>query len=258
MTKKAPTPIPNQFAIPAGEARAVRRALDAQVGTPKAPIPIPNEDAIPAGEAGEIYRALWAQTKHPSKRRNLAHIWSALQTLTKKKTKQFTVAVVLVALHEAKVRIAESSIRNKQGKDYQALIAAYDAQFGTQDAAAPDSDAFVHGIEDQRVALRVRQLMVENKSLKFRNDILHADFQRLTAEISASSPATKSASVSPALPLLDSGVAPRGVEAVRKFLDGVEERGWHIDEPTGALLDRRMAEIAGPGFVFALRQIVGR
>lgn len=226
--------------------------------TQKPPIPIPNADAIPAGEAGDLYRSLWALAKHPSKRRNLEHIWSALQTLKKKKTKQFTVAVVLVALREVKVRIAESSIRNKQGKDYQALIAAYDAQFGTQDgAASDDSDAFVHGIEDQRVALRVRQLMVENKSLKFRNDILHADFHRLTAEISASSPSTKTVSASPGLPMLPSGFEKRHVEAVRKFLQDIDGRGWHIDEPTGAVLDRKGTEIAGPGFVFVLRQILG-
>jgi hypothetical protein len=226
--------------------------------TQKPAILIPNEDDILTGEAGELYRALWAQAKHPSKRRNLEHVWSVLQTLKKKKAKRFTIAVVLVALHEARVRLAESSIRNKQGRDYQALINAYDAQFGTQDSAGvDDSDAFVHGIEDQRVALRIKQLLAQTKALITRNDFLHAEFRRLTAEVSASSPAAKNVSASPAIPLLSSGFAKRDVEAVRQFLDSVEGRGWRIDEPTGALLDRRGAEVAAPGFVFALRQIAG-
>jgi hypothetical protein len=226
--------------------------------TLKPTIIIPNEDTIPAGEAGELYRAVWAQAKHPSKRRNLEHVWSVLQALKKRKAKKFTVAVVLVALQEAKVRLAESSIRNKQqGRDYRALINAYDAQFGTQDGAgADDSDAFVHGIEDQRAALRIKQLLAQTKALITRNDFLHAEFRRLTAEISASSPAAKNVSTAPAISLLNSGFAKRDVEAVRQFLDGAEGRGWRIDEPTGAVLDRQGSEVAAPGFVFALRQII--
>lgn len=226
--------------------------------TQNLPIPIPNEDAIPPGTAGELYRALWAQSKHPSKRRNLEHVWSALQTLKRKKAKRFTVSGVLVALHDANVRLAESSVRNKQGRDYRALIDAYDEQFGTHtDAAIDDSDAFVHGIEDQRVAVRIRQLLAQNKALITRNDFLHAEFRRVTAEFNPSNPGPKSVSAPHGLPMLPSGFEKLHVESVRKFLQDFEGRGWHIDEPTGAVLDRKGMEIAGPGFAFVLRQIIG-
>jgi hypothetical protein len=108
------------------------------------------------------------------------------------------------------------------------------------------------------MAVRFKQLLAQNKALTTRNDLLHREFQQLPAATSASGPATRSTSTAPAVPALAAGFPKRNVDAARQFLESVAVLGWHVHEETGALLDRRDSEMAAPGFVFALRQIVGQ
>ncbi|MDP9349352.1 MAG: hypothetical protein M3P24_09485 [Gemmatimonadota bacterium] len=99
--------------------------------------------------------------------------------------------------------------------------------------------------------------IAENASLQRRNDLLHAELRRLGPFSSIPIPGAVGADLLPALP-------PSTREAlhfsrierltVARFLRNLEELDCSQDE-TGALLGRYVNEIAGPGFIQALKRI---
>lgn len=217
--------------------------------------------AVPTteGPAWDTFQSLLARAKHPSKKAHLRHVWDALEVLRGQRPKVFTVAAVCRQLAESKHPLAQSTVRNQQGADYRTLISAYASQCASaRNSMADDADAMLDGITDAHIAVRIKQLQAERNAFKRQVDIMHARFQELATMAPAASPAPHGPPARATLTAGSSGFAARDVAAVRRFLDtGIADLGWRIDEPSGAVLDKHGSEVAGPGFVSALRRIVG-
>lgn len=147
----------------------------------------------------------------------------------------------------------EQSIRNKEGKDYRDLIAAFAKEYNEPKAKRiPLEDDLVASISDHRAAARVLMIINENRSLQRRIDILHTQYKQLAAiELTPQGVGPRVAAARPQFSDMEIG-------AVRKFLSRVEDVDCSFDIHTGALLhERHGLEIGPPGFQQALLKIVG-
>ena len=199
------------------------------------------------------------RTTSRRKRETLVRIWSALEAIRtggdrSTRPQKYTVAAVRRRLAAAGTPIGESTILNRgQGDDYRALIRAYEDEYGSTRSDVTGDDTLALEIADPRLQARIRLVLQQNRALQHRVDILHRDYNRLVAD--AARGATPASQTTPP-PAAD--ITPREIRAVRRFLERIADHRWQVDEPTGAILDRRGDEIAEPGFVFALRRITAR
>lgn len=219
-----------------------------------------------AGPSERLYTEILARTSNTRKRRTLANIWTALEHLRGVRASEYTFASVAQAVDALKLGSPSyQTILNRPGKDYRALIEAYAREHGQAPSvrAAPIDD-LAAGITDMKVRAQVERLVADNKSLRYRLDMLHSRLPQIFAEDVVATFAQPSGTR--ALPA--STEAPRTVQAgeitisktnsyaIRRFIENLDELDCHIDETSGALVHASGDQIAPPGFLQALRRLV--
>lgn len=202
-------------------------------------------------KAAALKDALVAACTDPRKAKSIKRVWAALEVMRQAGARDFRPPAVARELGEEGPAL--STIRNKGGEPYQELIAAYAEEIAPakRSTVAGADDDLPLAIDDLVLSARVAAVLAQNRALKRRNDLLHEQFTRLTADTAATTlTASAPAAISAPLP-----ITPDMVRAVRTFVRGVPAFGWSIDEDSGAILDRHGSEIAPPYFVDALRAL---
>lgn len=214
-----------------------------------------NEVQLDVPDHERVYLEVKARTLDKRKLRSLEAVKNACEALVDAKG-EITVASVARTMERLGLPgVKEQSLRNKEGRDYQLLIEAYQrvaARPRRKDANV--EDGLAAAIPDLAVRAQVRELLHKVKSLRHRNDMLHAALSKL-APLPALMPGDGGA---PSVLSNTAGVGftPIEVRAVADFLRNIVNLDCHFDEGSGALLDRHGIEIAGSDFLSALRKIV--
>ncbi len=160
-------------------------------------------------------------------------------------------------------------MRNSEGEDFRTLIRTYASEYGPgQVKEIPLDEEIVASIDNHRMAAIVQGVLAENKSLKYRVDLLKNQFKKLQQFPSVPVVVSDRAWVESQLALPEPQSLPlttrssafeeRECAAVRMFLDNLSSLEEVIPDPagTGALLHARHGwEVAPPGFLQALRKI---
>lgn len=204
------------------------------------------------GEAQRLYEALLAGAKSERTRRSLRHVWAALQSLAKRRGAEITKASVareieLLGLPGPK----EQSIRNPEGRIYQDLITTFVRERGGRRPAreASDAERLIAGIDDVVTQTQVKHLIADNVSLRNQINFLQDALRRLR-------PVDLTGGGSPAA-AAESGLSETERRTFREFLRNLDEiEGLVRDEDTGALRSPHF-DIAGPGFLQAMRRLAG-
>jgi len=200
--------------------------------------------------------ALLARTSNAKKRNNIERLWAALEDMRTRKEQDFGVAAVAKAIERLGYQGPKyQSMRNKEGADFRALIAAYKEENGAPRALAGETDSADEdlplGIADVRIQHRVRVVLRQNRALQERNRILHEHLTRVGA-------ASAALQALPAAAVAASSLTADEVQSVKRFLERMESHGLRPDRETGCIIDRRSGqEIAPPYFLDALGRIAG-
>lgn len=204
-----------------------------------------------------LYDEIVARTDSQRRLNSLKNLYETLRHLLSVKSSATSVAAVARAVHSLGHTAPKAqSIRNVEGKDFRDLIAAYTNLSDDRKSGAPsDDDKLVGDIEDLKIAAQVRWLLNENRSLKRRLDLLHAQFQKIEPIrlLAAGLPSDDAGSERES-----HGLTKIEIDAVRQFRSNLPDIDCVIDETSGALLYREKLEIAPPGFGQALVKLTGK
>lgn len=198
----------------------------------------------------ELYVEIISRTGSQRRLNSLKNLYDTLRHLLSVKSKATSVAAIAKAVEALGFNSPKAqSIRNVEGRDFRDLIRVYSVLSDDGKTVEPsDDEKLIGGIDDLKIAAQVKWLLAENRSLKRRLDLLHAEFQKLQPVkllVAASSGETRSA---------DGflGFTKIEIDAVREFQANLSEIDCVIDEGSGALLYKGKLEIAPPGFRQAL------
>ena len=202
----------------------------------------------------ELYDECVSRTNNARRLNSLRNLYKTLRHLLSVGSDVTSVAAVARSIEELGFDVPKAqSIRNVEGKDFRDLIGAYVTLSGAKKSGKPDDDEIlVLGIADLRVAAQVRWILNENRSLKRRLDLLHAEFQRLEPVklLSAAAPTSEPNSEGELV-----GFTEIEIEAVKQFRANLIDIHCIIDETSGALLYNESFEVAPPGFGQALTKL---
>ncbi|KQS77322.1 MULTISPECIES: gamma-mobile-trio protein GmtX [unclassified Rhizobium] len=220
-------------------------------GKPEIEVPL---DAQKRDALDEIYNEFVSRTDNTRRLNSLRNLYSTLRHLLSVGSDATSVAAIARSLKELGFDVPKAqSIRNVEGKDFRELIHTYVTLSGAKKSGkTSDDENFVYGIEDLRIAAQVRWILNENRSLKRRLDLLHAEFQRLEPVklLSAGAPASDFGSEGELV-----GFTEIEIEAVKQFRENLIDIHCNIDETSGALLYNESFEVAPPGFGQALTKL---
>lgn len=209
----------------------------------------PKRDAL-----DELYEECVTRTNNTRRLNSLRNLYKTLRHLLSVGSDVTSVAAIARSVEELGFDVPKAqSIRNVEGKDFRDLIGAYVTLSGAKKSGKPnDGENLVLGIADLRVAAQVRWILNENRSLKRRLDLLHAEFQGLkpVKVLSAAAPSSESGSEGELV-----GFTEIEIEAVKQFRANLIDIHCIIDETSGALLYNDSFEVAPPGFGQALTKL---
>lgn len=202
----------------------------------------------------ELYDECVTRTNNTRRLNSLRNLYKTLRHLLSVGSDITSVAAIARSIEELGFDVPKAqSIRNVEGKDFRDLIGAYVTLSGAKKSGKPNDDEnLVLGIADLRVAAQVRWILNENRSLKRRLDLLHAEFQGLKPVklLSAAAPTSESGSEGELV-----GFTEIEIEAVKQFRANLIDIHCIIDETSGALLYNDSFEVAPPGFGQALTKL---
>lgn len=198
----------------------------------------------------DLYSEIISRTDSQRRLKSLRNLYDTLRHLLSVKSKATSVAAIAGAIEALGFSAPKAqSIRNVEGKDFRDLISAYSKLSDDgKSGELSDDEKLVGGIDDLKIAAQVKWLLAENRSLKRRLDLLHAEFQKLQPmKLLVASPAIENPAASEFV-----GFTKIEIDAVIEFQANLPEIECVIDETSGALLYKGELEIAPPGFKQAL------
>lgn len=205
-------------------------------------------------EAYALYVDTKKKTRNTIKQKGLDNLWQVLANQHANKSTDFKVATI-GAQTEALGGPTAQTIRNQNGADYRAIIAAFAKKAGgiTKGKIAKPNTEFeiaVAKIDDRATRHMVKLILQENKSLRNENNLLK---HTIANEAPPLRPAPTKQSQLPNSPLLN----PYQVEAIKEFIEPAELRakGWELNEH-GAIMDAQNNEVAPVGLHEALVSII--
>lgn len=196
-----------------------------------------------------------AAAKSPRTQRSLHNVWAALESLAKRRGAEITVASVAREIQYLQLTgPAEQSIRNPEGRTYRDLITAFAREHGRapEGASTNDSVRLLAGIPDVATQTEVRMLLADKVSLQRQVTSLREALRSLPPTNLTAEPTRPTAGA-------PSGTVFTDMErrAVAEFVRNLHELdGVSVVEETGALRGDGF-DLAGPGFMSALRKVVG-
>jgi hypothetical protein len=222
----------------------------------------------------QLYLALLAETQDPRRRRSLENIWRSLEHIRDIGSNDFNIANVCRTIPALGLTgPKEQSVRNIEGKSLRILIEIYAIEYGRKQVKVPTKDEeLVASIDDHRTAALVLNILAENRSLKYRLDILKSQFammQPLNSMLPTTPENNTNRNFSMLLEQQSQSIArsnlpnnavvfeAREIFAIQRFLENIED----LDElmktdPSGAILHPHNGrELAPPGFLDSLRKI---
>lgn len=207
----------------------------------------PKRDAL-----DELYDEYVTRTNNKRRLNSLRNLYKTLRHLLSVGSDVTSVAAIARSIEELGFDAPKAqSIRNVEGKDFRDLIGAYVTLSGAkQFEKNNDDEKLVLGIADLRAAAQVRWILNENRSLKRRLDLLHAEFQELKPVKVLSATAPDSGGEGELI-----GFTEIEIEAVKQFRANLVDIRCVIDETSGALLYNGSFEVAPPGFGQALTKL---
>lgn len=212
-------------------------------------LPTQKRDAL-----DELYDECVSRTNNKRRLNSLHNLYKTLRHLLSVGSDVSSVAAIARSIQDLGFDVPKAqSIRNVEGKDFRDLIGAYATLSSAKESGkANDEESFVLGIVDLRVAAQVRWVLNENRSLKRRLDLLHAEFQRLQPIklLSAAAPINESVSEDDLVAFTDIEI-----QAVKLFRTNLIDIDCVLDETSGALLYKGSFEVAPPGFGQALTKL---
>lgn len=208
-------------------------------------LPVEESDAL-----ARLYNEIVSRTGSQRRLNSLKNLHDTLRHLLSVKSKATSVAAIAGAVGSLGFDGPKAqSIRNVEGKDFRDLINVYITLSDNRTADEPSNDEkLVGGIDDLKIAAQVKWLLAENRSLKRRLDLLHAEFQKLQpVKLLVAAPPGDEPTAGEFL-----GFTKIEIDAVTTFQANLSDIDCVIDETSGALLYKGKLEIAPPGFRQAL------
>lgn len=217
-----------------------------------------------------LYSILLEGTDSPRKRKNLDSVWRALEHLRELGSPDYSVANVARAIKNLGLTGPKAqSIRNVEGKDFRTLIQSYASEFGPKQVKeVPLDEEIVASIDNHRLASLVQQALAENRSLKYRIDLLKKEFKKLqpfsSVPIIVSDEASKENGLALSAPLALPPASygdmfdDRERDAVRTFLENLSSLEEVVPDADGMgalLYATNGLEFTPPSFLQALRKI---
>jgi nitrate/nitrite-specific signal transduction histidine kinase len=221
----------------------------------------------PMAEVASLYDTLKNATTHELKRRNLATLWKVLEEMRRTNARDFSLAEVgrrLEKLGGPKTQ----SLRNEGGKDFRSLIEAFASVSGgsSQRNSCNDQsqlDIALDALQNPNARALFKQVVAENRLLKWQNDELRSAFKLLSVSARSGPPQAPVKQVLEAeiLPPPASAdlLLPSEIEALRRSVDTdrLAENGWTV-QPNGSIVDDMGTSVLPPGFAIAVTKIVNR
>lgn len=205
--------------------------------------------------AERLFERILAERTNETQRDKWSGLWKALQQMRDDDVEVYSIA--LVGSYSEKLGGPKTqSIRNKQGVVFRNLIEAFAENEGKRTKsprkALPPIEDAIANITDKGTQLAIRLELRANASLKAENHRLKAAFKVLSVVPTLERSLVQEEYTPPSLSNVE-------FDAVRRFLEDawIEERLWSREE-NGSIVEQGSGTlIAPPGFVTALRQILG-
>lgn len=199
-----------------------------------------------------IYEALCEQAKSKRTRNSLSIIRNACIAELQSKTNDFSI-VNIGHLSEQQNGPKAQAIRNKTGKLYRDLIAAYSDSVKSNKPVIPKSENdWVDNIEDVTTRWLVVDLIHENKKLKGINDVLKNDLKNTEHPIQINYSDGNTALTSPTL-----GLKNGEIDTLKNAIDTTKltKLGLSVHK-RGGIEDATGKRLFGNGFVDAIKRIL--
>lgn len=212
-----------------------------------------------APEAHAFYLSVLGRTKNVTKSKQLKTLWRVLGRQVTAGSDDYRV-VTIGALTEQEGGPTTQTIRNANGADYRAIITKFADEVGGATKKAPrlsnePHEKLLSGILDLQTRQHVRLLIQENLSLRNEVNLLKHQISHTSAPIVQphGSVVPGSDTAEPQIMTLSKSAR----EAIESFIDKrvLRSKRWQVNEH-GAIVDAFDAEIAPPGLLDTLRQII--
>jgi len=195
---------------------------------------------------------LYGKTLNVDTKSMLINVWKSLELIRASPCNDYRLGTV-GKFTKAMGGPQTQSMRNASGIHYRNLIDKYAIAAKLPEQATTNNihDQLLKEVDNKHTQQHIRLIIQENTSLRNQLNVAKQN-------IAKNAPPIQSTKVMDQTPSLSAPTLSKTkIEAINKFINGLEKKGYSINE-FGAINDSDGLELAPPGFIDALRDVLAQ